>query len=210
MFFSSSEPRQRGGMREQGHGRGILAPARRRRLTIFGKAARQKRIFARLREGWAYDEIAREERLTPKRARQIVAEVLRKREVDDGSDHALMQLTRLQPLLKVAAEAAASGDVRAIPAALKMLDRLDRYQKAAKAHRADNEDIRRKLLAKIEAQSERYGREREADPDLSEAGEEKEKIPGRIRRKPLKSLKIGKEREGKGPFPDHVRTRFGP
>ena len=157
------------------------APARRRRLTPFGKAARQERIFARLREGFAYDEVAREERLTPKRVRQIVAEVLRRREVDDGSAHALVQLARLQPLLKVAAEAAASGDVRAIPAALKVLERLDRYQKAAQVHRASGEDIRRKLLAKInrlaEAQSERYGRERPAaDAAPGGAGEGKEKF----------------------------------
>jgi len=155
-------------------------PARRRRLTIFGKAARQERIFARLRQGSAYDEIAREERLTAKRVRQIVAEVLRRREVDDGSAHALMQLARLEPLLKVAAEAAAGGDVKAIPAALKVLDRLDRYQKAARVHRESGEEIRRKLLAKInrlaEAQSERYGREREMDAALSEAGGGEEKF----------------------------------
>ena len=30
----------------------------RRRLTVFGREARTKRIFAWLREGWAYDEIA--------------------------------------------------------------------------------------------------------------------------------------------------------
>src|SRR5574337_456766 len=160
-----------------------LAPARRRRLNVFGKAARQSRIFARLREGWAYDEIAREERLSPKRIRQIVSEVLQRREVDDVSEHALMQLARLQPLLKVAAEAAAGGDVRAIPAALKVLDRLDRYQKAAKAIRDDGEEIRRKLLAKInrvaEAHRERYGREREATDRQASAGAgaSEEKIP---------------------------------
>ncbi len=69
--------------------------APKRRLTIFGRAARRKRIFARLREGWAYDEIAREERLTAARVRQIVSEVLQKRQVDDGMDHALLQLARL-------------------------------------------------------------------------------------------------------------------
>ncbi|HTR13661.1 MAG TPA: hypothetical protein VMI72_10540 [Roseiarcus sp.] len=159
-----------------------IAPPRRRRLTPFGKAARQKRIFARLREGWAYDEIAREERLTPKRVRQIVAEVLMRREVDDGSAHAHLQLARLQPLLKVAAEAAASGDVRAIPAALKVLDRLDRYQKAARVHRESGEEIRRKLLAKLnrmaEAQNERYGPEREVDaaPGEAECTQEKFRV----------------------------------
>ena len=150
------------------------APARRRRLTVFGRAARQERIFARLRQGLSYDDIAREERLTAKRVRQIVAEVLKRREVDDGAAHARLQLARLEPLLKVAAEAAAGGDVRAIPAALKVLDRLDRYQKAAQVHRSNGADIRQKLLAKLnrlaEAQTERYGREREVEAVSVEAG----------------------------------------
>ena len=47
----------------------------RRRLNVLTKAERRKRIFARLREGWAYDEIAREERVSAERIRQIVSEV---------------------------------------------------------------------------------------------------------------------------------------
>ena len=80
----------------------IAAPAPKKRLTEFGRRARQKRIFARLREGWAYDEIAREERLTAARVRQIVSEVLQKREVDDSSAHALLQLSCLAPRLRTA------------------------------------------------------------------------------------------------------------
>jgi DNA-directed RNA polymerase sigma subunit (sigma70/sigma32) len=60
----------------------------RRRLNILTKAERRRRIFARLREGWAYDEIAREERVSPERIRQIVSEVLAKRVIDRGADHA--------------------------------------------------------------------------------------------------------------------------
>jgi hypothetical protein len=69
----------------------------RRRLTVFGREARTKRIFARMREGWAYDEIAREERLSPQRVRQIVSGVLDKRLIDRGQDHARLQLARLAP-----------------------------------------------------------------------------------------------------------------
>jgi len=72
---------------------------------------RRGRIFARLREGYAYDEIAREEQLTPERVRQIVREALARRIVDDETDHAKL---------------------KAIPALLKVLDRLDRYQRTAK------------------------------------------------------------------------------
>ena len=71
-------------------------------LTGLGKAARRKRIFARLRNGWAYEEIAREEGITARRARQIVSEALKQREVEDDADHALLQLSRLEPALRAA------------------------------------------------------------------------------------------------------------
>jgi len=70
---------------EEGMEMGSRAAAK-KQLTGFGKAARRKRIFARLREGWAYDEIAREEGITARRARQIVSEALQRREVDDGAE----------------------------------------------------------------------------------------------------------------------------
>ena len=72
-----------------------------RRLNVLGKAARRKRIFARLREGWAYDEIAGEERVSAERIRQIVSEVLDKRVIDRGVDHAHLQLERLMPALRI-------------------------------------------------------------------------------------------------------------
>jgi hypothetical protein len=84
-----------------------------RRLNVLGKAARRKRIFARLREGWAYDEIAGEERVTPERIRQIVAEVLGKRVIDRGVDHAHLQLERLMPALRIVGEAIGRGELKA-------------------------------------------------------------------------------------------------
>ena len=57
--------------------------------------ARTKRIFARLREGWAYDDIAKDERISAERVRQIVGQVLENRVLDRGDDHAHMQIERL-------------------------------------------------------------------------------------------------------------------
>ena len=76
---------------------------------------RQGRIFARMRESWAYDEIARAEGLTAERIRQIVSEVLQERKVDDGADHAELQLARLERVMRFAAEALARGDLSAGP-----------------------------------------------------------------------------------------------
>ena len=46
--------------------------------------------------------------------RQIVAEVLRKRPVDDRSDYLKVELARLVPALRLAGEAIARGDIKAI------------------------------------------------------------------------------------------------
>jgi hypothetical protein len=127
-----------------------FAPAvRRRRLGGQGMMLRRKRIFARLREGMAYDEIAALEGVTTERIRQIVAEVLQKRAVDSGADHAKLQLDRLAPALQIAAEAVAAGDVSAISPYLKVIDRLDRYRAVAGAHQVYDDEARKKLMDKI-------------------------------------------------------------
>ncbi len=120
-----------------------------RRPDAHGRELRRERIFARLREGWACDEIAREERLTPQRIRQIVREALDRRIVDDGSAHAKLQLARLVAAMRLAAEAVASGDIKAITSMLKVLDRLDRYQKIGAANQVYDDQSRGKLLDKI-------------------------------------------------------------
>jgi predicted transcriptional regulator len=120
-----------------------------RPLTALARVARRARIFARLREGWAYDEIALEERLTPERVRQIVREALERRLPDEDTDHAKLQLARLQPAMRIATEAVEGGDVAAIPSFLKVLDRLDRYQKTAKVNQVYDDDARKKLFEKL-------------------------------------------------------------
>ena len=126
-----------------------LAPAPRPRLGALGKVQRRKRIFARLREGASYEEIAGEEGVSPERIRQIVSEVLQKRAVDSGADHAKLQLDRLLPAMQLGAEAIAAGDVTAIAPYLKVLDRLDRYQSVAGAHQVYDDEARKKLIDKI-------------------------------------------------------------
>ncbi|HZZ60805.1 MAG TPA: hypothetical protein VFE63_06485 [Roseiarcus sp.] len=128
-----------------------------RRLNAYGRTMRRGRIFARMREGWAYDEIAREEGVTAERIRQIVSEVLRERKVDAGADHAKLQLARLERVMHLAGEAIARGELRAASLYLKALDRLDRYQKVAGAIQHDDDEARQRLLTKLNQIAERLG-----------------------------------------------------
>ena len=66
--------------------------ARRRRLGAHGMMFRRRRIFASLREGFTYDEIAADEGVSPSGIRQIVSKELQHRAVDSGAEHAKLQL----------------------------------------------------------------------------------------------------------------------
>ncbi len=105
----------------------------------------------------SYEEIAGEEGVSRERVRQIVSEVLQKRSVDSGADHAKLQLDRLLPAMQLGAEAIAAGDVAAITPYLKVLDRLDRYQKVASAHQVYDDEARKKLMDKINRMAENFG-----------------------------------------------------
>jgi hypothetical protein len=120
-----------------------------RPLNVLGKAARRKRIFARLREGWAYDEIAGEERVSAERVRQIVAEVLGKRVIDRGVDHAHLQLERLMPALRIVGEAIGRGELKAVAPLIKLIDRLDKHQNTVVAKHYYGPEERQRLLDKI-------------------------------------------------------------
>jgi hypothetical protein len=110
---------------------------------------RRGRIFARPREGYAYDEIAREEELTPGRVRQIVREALARRIVEDETDHAKLQLMRLAQAMQNASAVVADGGVNATPALLKVIDRVDRYQRAAKVNEVYDDEAPKRLFDKI-------------------------------------------------------------
>jgi hypothetical protein len=151
------------------------APTR-RRPNAHGKMLRRRRIFARLREGLAYDEIAAEEGVTATRIRQIISEVLQKRAVDSGADHAKLQLDRLAPAVQLGAEAIAAGDISAITPYLKALDRLDRYQSVAGAHQVYDDEARKKLMERINRMAENFG----IDEVMWKAGREHLKKIGAI------------------------------
>jgi predicted transcriptional regulator len=152
------------------------APVRRRRLGAHGMMFRRRRVFARLREGFTYDEIASEEGVSATRIRQIVSQELEQRGVDSGAEHAKLQLDRLAPAIQLAAEGIAAGDISAITPYLKALDRLDRYQTVASANQAYDDEARKKLMDKINRLAENLG----IDENFAAAVQEHLKKTGQI------------------------------
>jgi hypothetical protein len=124
-------------------------PALRRRVTAEDREIRRLRIFALRQAGQSYDEIARQENLTSERIRQIVVDNLERRLLDPVRDHARLQIARLDPALRLAADKVTTGDLRAVDRLIKVLDRLDKYQGfAASAADRDENDTER-LFTKI-------------------------------------------------------------
>jgi hypothetical protein len=114
-----------------------LPAASQSRRSAADRAARRVRILARLQEGWSYDKIALTEDLTRERVRQIVVDAMEQREVDPSREHAILQSARLDGALRLAAEKVAEGELNAIYALLQVLERLDKYQRAAGAREVD-------------------------------------------------------------------------
>ena len=91
---------------------------------------------------------------------KIVTEILSKRVIDDDSDHARVQLARLETALQAAGEAVAGGDIKAIGPYLRVLDRFDRYRGAAAARSESEGVFRQKLLEKLDHAAEAYEEEK--------------------------------------------------
>ena len=127
---------------------GAPRPAR-QKLNLYTKALRRERIFSQLRLGASCEDIAREEGLSGPRVRKIVADALKRQEVDDGPDHAILQLFRLEQAQRLAAKAVDGGDLKAIAPYLQVLDRLDRYRKAGARKAVYDDAARKRLFAKM-------------------------------------------------------------
>ncbi len=102
------------------------APARRsaaRRAT----AERKLRILERLTMGASVANIARVEKITIHRVRQIIAEMLEKREVDPPAGFVQLQIARLSEAMVVAHTMMMEGDLKAMDRVIKLTSELDRY-----------------------------------------------------------------------------------
>ena len=111
--------------------------------------------------GWSYAAIGREEAISRERMRQIVAQAFEAGESETKLVHARVQLTRLEPALRLAARSVADGELSAIDRLLRAPGRLEKYAAIDGADPAYDEDARERLLAKLNAMAENIKRRRE-------------------------------------------------
>ena len=104
------------------------ARSRRRRLEAREtKAVRDVRLFNLLKSGVPIAEIALQEGLSVRRAREVVQEILERREVDPPAGFAQLQIGRLSDAMMVAYTAMMEGDLHALDRVLRIVGELDRY-----------------------------------------------------------------------------------
>ncbi|MBV8472786.1 MAG: helix-turn-helix domain-containing protein [Hyphomicrobiales bacterium] len=122
---------------------------------------RRLRIVADVQAGWSYAAIGRREGISRERVRQIVAQALGEEGAGTKLDHARVQMARLEPALRLAAQAVADGDLAGIDRLIRVLDRLDKYSAVEDAGGAYDENARERLLTKLNTMAERMRAARE-------------------------------------------------
>ena len=108
--------------------RSKLARSRRQRLAARqAKAARNVKLFNLLKAGVPIAEIALQEGLSVRRAREVVQEILERREVDPPAGFVQLQVGRLGDAMMVAHAAMMEGNLQALDRVLRVVGELDRY-----------------------------------------------------------------------------------
>jgi len=90
-------------------------------------AERKLRILERLTAGVSVAHIAQTEKLTIRRVRQIIGEMLARREVDPPAGFVQLQIARLSDAMSVAHTMMMEGDLQAMDRVVKIVGELDRY-----------------------------------------------------------------------------------
>jgi hypothetical protein len=107
--------------------RAKLARSRRRRLEARrAKAERNVKLFNLLKSGAPIAEIALREGLSVRRARELVQDMLERREVDPPAGFAQLQIGRLSDAMMVAYAAMMEGNLQALDRVLRIVGELDR------------------------------------------------------------------------------------
>jgi len=128
------------------------ARSRRRRLEAREtKAVRDVRLFNLLKSGVPIAEIALQEGLSVRRAREVVQEILERREVDPPAGFAQLQIGRLSDAMMVAHAAMMEGNMHALDRVLRIVGELDRRHGFAGAPAGPGAGATRALAAPASA-----------------------------------------------------------
>ena len=98
-----------------------------RRDARHARAERERRILNRLNAGVSIDEIAAQERLSLKRMRNLVREILARRMPQPPAEFAALQISRLNEALMVSYSAMAGANLEAVDRVIRIVRELDRY-----------------------------------------------------------------------------------
>jgi hypothetical protein len=129
-----------------------LDRSRRQRLEARqAKAERNVRLFNLLKSGVPIAEIALQEGLSVRRARELVQEMLERREVDPPAGFAQLQIGRLSDAMMVAYAAMMEGNLQALDRVLRIVGELDRRHGFAGAPAGPGAGATRALAAPASA-----------------------------------------------------------
>jgi hypothetical protein len=127
-------------------------------------AERKLRILERLTAGVSVAHVARTEKLTIRRVRQIIGEMLVRREVDPPAGFVQLQIARLSDAMSVAHTLMMEGDLQAMDRLVRIVGELDRYHGFGRAEIAAapqpapsaalEAPVRKLLLAKPEGETQ--------------------------------------------------------
>ena len=152
-----------------------LSRSPRKRATRAEKDIRQIRIHNWLQAGFSIDEIARQERITRKWTRDLIARMLKERSQDAVAAPGALDEIRLEAALRLAAKAIIENKLEGIDRLIKVIDRLQKLRGAAKKPPYDS-DARARLLAKLNLNVQRVVRMREAAAEKEAAGNAPESL----------------------------------
>ncbi len=126
------------------------------------RVSRGPAMLAAMINGASLTQIATSEDMPPKRVEKLLRDELRKRWIAPVQDYARLQIARLESIATQLKEKSKNGDLPTIDRLLKVMDRLDRYHgftKLAALGAASREDVREKLIVKLEQGARQPARE---------------------------------------------------
>ena len=186
-------------------------PYSRRRLNVLTKAERRAaHLLAACGKAGPMTRSPARSASASSGSAKSVTEVLNKRVIDRGVDHARLQLERLMPALRIVGEAIGRGELKAVAPLIKVIDRLDKHQDTVVAKYEYGPEERQGLHGEGQPPGRQSPAPVEPAAPTAERGATKI-IWSSLQRKPLIRLDFGTENQGNPSFSNPLLTRvFAP